>query len=140
MKSWVLFEPELITTTDDRDPSSVITKFREWSSKIRDLGNYEVKFYLTRAGFQTSRDDSPVFVVNARWPIDRRSPTTIDKASSAGAGFMLYAGDVSTFGLTTIATTTDAISADQGPFYLVHLGTVPMNVAVRVAVRKIRSA
>ena len=140
MKSWVLFEPELITTTEDRDPSSEITAFRRWASKIRDLGNYEVKFYLTRQGFRSDRDDSPVFLVNARWDIDPRSSTAVDKASSAGAGFMLYAGDPSAFGVSTLATATDVICADQGPFYLVHLGTTPMGVVVRVAVRKIRAA
>lgn len=134
MKSWVLFEPELITTTADRDPSSEITKFRSWASRIRDLGNYEVKFYLTRAGFRVGgRDDSPVFVVNARWDIDPNSNTAVDKASSAGIGFALAEGNA-------IATVTDVICADQGPFYLVHLGTTGNDVIVRVAVRKIRSA
>lgn len=140
MKSWVLFEPELIATTADRDTSSEITAFRRWASKIRDLGNYEVKFYLTREGFRSGRDDSPVFLVNARWPIDPGTATAVDKASSAGAGFTLLSGSAVVGMPSPVAVVTDVICADQGPFYLVHLGAVSMNVIVRVAVRKIRSA
>lgn len=129
MKSWVLFEPEEITTTADRDPRSEITKFREWASKIRDLGNYEVKFYLTDA---TYRAGAPAaFVVNARWNIDAGTSKGVDKPFAAGSGFALPE--------TETATVTDVICADQGPFYLVS-GKTSKKVVVRVAVRKIRSA
>ena len=130
MKSWVLFEPEQITTTADRDPSSEITAFRRWASKIRDLGNYEVKFYLTDARYRASAPS--VFVVNARWNIDDRSSDGNDKPFAVGSGFTLPE--------TEAAAVTDVVCADQGPFYALHTGPTAKAVVVRVAVRKIRSA
>lgn len=131
MKSWVLFKPEQIVSTADRNASSEISTFQSWVSTVQNPGSYEVKFYLTDAAF--AADGPDVFVVNATWAIDLDTNTGDDKPFAAGSGFGLLKSEP--------ATVTDTICADQGPFFLVHLSKdASRSVVVRVAVRKIGAA
>lgn len=124
MNSWVPLVPEYITSTADRDPTSLLSSFASWSSSAINLSDYEVKFYLGVAA--GSAED--VFIVNGSWTINLGSPNPEEKPEASVLGLPLG---------STYAE-VGPISADQGPFYLVHSSTAggPQAVNVRTAIRK----